>query len=208
MEDIINGDLDESARKFLLSSSLIASEKDSGGFRPIAIGDVFYRLACHYVLHLVQPSAAALLEPIQLAQSRGGCERAIHLLQATLECKSEDSAILSVDFSNAFNTLRRDVMLQRTFSEPQLSPLWRLVHWAYRSSTDLLLVRSGEIVDTILSAEGLRQGDPLSSLLFCFTRLPGYLLRLPVPLVCMQLLLLTILTFQVLMLAFCPLSIT
>src|ERR1700734_2964527 len=41
VEDIINGDLDDSARKFLLSSSLIASEKDSGGFRPIAIGDVF-----------------------------------------------------------------------------------------------------------------------------------------------------------------------
>ena len=35
-------------------------------------------------------------------------------------------------------------------------------------------MRSGEIVDTILSAEGLRQGDPLSSLLFCFTVLPGY----------------------------------
>ena len=102
---------------------------------------------------LVQPSAAALLEPIQLAQSHGGCERALHFLQATLECKSEDS-ILSVDFSNAFNTLRRDVLLSRTFSEPQLSPLWRLAHWAYRSSTDLLLVRSGEVVDTILSAEG------------------------------------------------------
>jgi hypothetical protein len=65
-------------------------------------------------------------------------------------------------------------MLTRTFSEPQLSPLWRLAHWAYRSSTDLLMVRSGEIVDSILSAEGLRQGDPLSSLLFCFTVLPGY----------------------------------
>ena len=67
-------------------------------------------------------------------------------MQASLECKSEDSAILSVDFSNAFNTLRRDVMLKRAFSEPQLSPLWRLAHWAYRSPSDLLLVRSGEVV--------------------------------------------------------------
>src|SRR4051794_5032347 len=75
-------------------------------------------------------------------------------------------------------------MLSRAFSEPQLSPLWRLAHWAYRSSTDLLLVRFGEIVATILSAEkeerrrkeeeGLRQGDSLSSLLFCFTVLPVY----------------------------------
>ena len=107
-------------------------------------------------------------------------------MQASLECKSEDSAILSVDFSNAFNTLRRDVMLQRTFSEPQLSPLWRLVHWAYRSSTDLLLVRSGEIVDTILSAEGLRQGPPF---FFAVLLHLVILLRLPLPLVCVQLLL-------------------
>ena len=96
VEDIVNGDLDDGARKLLLSSSLIASEKDSGGVRPIAIGDVFYRLACHYVLHLVQPSVAALLEPIQLAQSRGGCERAVHILQASLESSCADSVFLSM----------------------------------------------------------------------------------------------------------------
>ena len=159
----------------VLSSSLIASKKDSGGFRPIAIGEVFYRLACHYVLHLVQSSVPALLEPIQLAQSPGGCERAVHFLQAALECKDADSVILSVDFSNAFNTLRREFMLSRTFSVPQLSPLWRLAHWAYRSPTDLLLIQHGVLVDSIVSAEGLRQGDPLSSLLFCFSVLPEYM---------------------------------
>src|ERR1700722_12085306 len=87
--------------------------------------EVFYRLACHYVLHLVQPSVPALLEPIQLAQSTGGCERAIHILQAALEYKSDDSVVLSVDFSNAFNTLRRDVMLSHLFGEtavPSLAP--------------------------------------------------------------------------------------
>jgi hypothetical protein len=62
----------------------------------------------------------------------------------------------------------------RTFSEVRLSPLWRLVHWAYRSPSDLLLVESGELVTTIRSAEGIRQGDVLSSLLFSHTVLPLY----------------------------------
>ena len=144
-------------------SPRFASEKDCGGVRPITIGEVF----CHYVLHLVQPSVPALLEPIQLAQSAGGCERAIHILQAALEYKSDDSVVLSVDFSNAFNTLRRDVMLSRTFLEQQLSPLWRLAHWAYRSPTDLLLVQNGELVASIVSAEGWRPPLYAALLFFC-----------------------------------------
>ena len=49
VEDIVSGDLDESARKLFAVLFSDCSEKDSGGVRPIAIGDVFYRLACHYV---------------------------------------------------------------------------------------------------------------------------------------------------------------
>ena len=172
VEDIVNGDFDDSARDLLLTSSLIASQKDSGGLRPIAIGEVFYRLACHYVLRMVRPIVPSLLEPFQLAHSPGGSERALHVLQAALEQGPEDTALFSVDFSNAFNKLRRDVMLNRTFSEVRLSPIWKLVHWAYKSPSDLLLSASGELVATIRSVEGLRQGDVLSSLLFSFTTLP------------------------------------
>ena len=59
VEDIINGDLDDGASKSLLSSLLV----------------MFLPFGLSLCLLLVQPSAAALLEPIQLAQSRGGCER-------------------------------------------------------------------------------------------------------------------------------------
>jgi hypothetical protein len=174
VEDIVNGDFSEDVRVLLLSSSLIASEKEAGGLRPIAIGEIFYRLACHYVLRMVRPVVSSILEPIQLAHSPGGSERALHILQAALEKESEDSALLSIDFAHAFNSLRRDILLSRTFSEVRLSPLWRLVHWAYRSPSDLLLVESGELVTTIRSAEGIRQGDVLSSLLFSHTVLPLY----------------------------------
>jgi hypothetical protein len=167
VEDIVNGDFSEDVRVLLLSSSLIASEKEAGGLRSIAIGEIFYRLACHYVLRMVRPVVPSILEPIQLAH-------ALHVLQAALEKESVDSALLSIDFAHAFNSLRRDVLLTRTFSEVRLSPLWRLVHWPYRSPTDLLLVESGELVTTIRSAEGIRQGDVLSSLLFSHTVLPLY----------------------------------
>ena len=126
------------------------------------------------LLEAVLGDVDCLLEPIQFSFSRGGCERAVHLLQAALELDSTDSVLLSVDFSNAFNTLRRDVLLSRTFDEARLSPLWRLAHWAYKSPSDLLLSQAGDLVGVLSSAEGVRQGDVLSSFLFSFSVLPLY----------------------------------
>ena len=45
LKDIINGNLPESARQLLLASRAIAPYKRNGGIRPIAMGELFYRLA-------------------------------------------------------------------------------------------------------------------------------------------------------------------
>ena len=56
-------------------------------------------------------------------------------------------------------------MLRELYSTPQLSPLYRMVHFAY-STPSVLLLERGE-GKAIRSRNGVRQGDPLSALLFC-----------------------------------------
>ena len=54
--------------------------KPGGGIRPIAVSEVFYRLACIYALELVRDVLPDVFEPIQLGVgSVGGSERAVHL---------------------------------------------------------------------------------------------------------------------------------
>src|SRR3569623_1630505 len=48
-------------------------------------------------------------------------------------------------------------------------PLWRIAHWAYKDVSDLLVLDHGTYCDTILSAEGVKQGDCLGSLLFALS---------------------------------------
>ena len=66
---------------------------------------------------------------------------------------------MKLDFRNAFNTLRRDVMLAkvRTYAPH----IYAFVHQAYSKEPYLSF---GE--DTILSSEGVQQGDPLGPFLF------------------------------------------
>lgn len=54
-------------------------------------------------------------------------------------------------------------------STPQHSTLHRLVHWAYSQPTPLTPQCRGALSEErfIPSAHGVRQGDPLSTLLFC-----------------------------------------
>ena len=52
------------------------------------------------------------------------------------------------------------------FNEDSLQPIWRLSHWAYKASSELLVLDNGEICASISSEQGVKQGDGLGSLLF------------------------------------------
>ena len=73
--------------------------------------------------------------------------------------------LLKLDFKNAFNTCRRDKMLE---SVKEYAPeLFAFADSAYEHP--LLLFCGDHIVE---SAEGVQQGDPLGPLLFCFVIQP------------------------------------
>ena len=68
--------------------------------------------------------------------------------------------VVKLDFSNAFNCVRRDLILDSIASN--IPEIYRLIHSAF-SCEPVLTFGSHEI----LSSEGAQQGDPLGSLEFC-----------------------------------------
>jgi hypothetical protein len=81
LRDIINGSLPEQARQYLLASRLVGLNKPTGGARPIAVGELFYRLAGIIAVSKVVSPAAALLAPHQYGVGVScGAERIVHSL--------------------------------------------------------------------------------------------------------------------------------
>ena len=101
----------------------------------------------------------ALPSTVQLGYGvRRGSEAAEHAVSQYMKNLGLH-CVLKLDFQNAFNSLRRDKMLEavQNFS-PSLFPL---VHSAYSSPSTLFWEDK-----TIQSAEGMQQGDPLGPLLY------------------------------------------
>jgi hypothetical protein len=87
---------------------LIALRKPDGGIRPIAIGDLLYKVALKAIL--TTSFRPEMLLPYQLGVSNpGGVEPAIFLLQNAIAGPNDARIvrIASLDLSNAFNTVSR-----------------------------------------------------------------------------------------------------
>ena len=170
IRDLINGSLNDKARSYLMASLLIPLAKEGGGVRPIAISESFYKLATMYVMSGVKKELGQILEPLQLGVgAKGGPERAVHLVQAGLESMGPQAILLKTDMKNAFNSRRRDQMLSVLFQHDSLKPIWRLAHWAYKDSSDLLVFDKGVYKATIPSSAGVKQGDTFGSPLFALS---------------------------------------
>jgi hypothetical protein len=153
-------------RGLLCSSRLVALEKPDGGVRPIAVGELIYRLCTKAVLR-------TCFKPDFLSSgqygvgTKGGVEPLIRAVQRVAEDSVEGvryTHVTSLDFSNAFNTLDRSDLAKAV---KQHAPgLYRFAKWAYDKPSDLVVGGGGSEITHIASAQGVRQGDPLGPLLF------------------------------------------
>ena len=158
------GLLSKEIAPFFCGGRLHALRKnDVGAIRPIAVGEVFRRLVAKCLAFKLSPQAQTFLEPHQLGvKTRGGCEATIHATQSILSDQNihpNDKFLLQVDFTNAFNTLNREHFISEI--RKRLPGLSAFVEWCYGDHSILWFGK-----DTIISATGPQQGDPLGILIF------------------------------------------
>jgi hypothetical protein len=164
LTDIINGDIDPTAAPLLLSSRLIPATKPNGGIRPIAVGEVFMRLAGLVAITHIADVITKIFGNVQLGcGAPGGSQAAAITVQTAL---SAGLAALTIDIANAFNTRSRLKIIQQLHSYTDLSPIYRIAHLALSHASPLLLAHSD---DEMLSTNGVRQGCTLAGLLFALS---------------------------------------
>jgi hypothetical protein len=180
INDIIHNKLPPQAKQFLLACNLVASPKTNGGLRPIAIAEIFHRLAAKAAINSIIDLTGQIWNNIQLGINvSGGVEAAVHLIHMNLTHRHPvlncDLAALPIDFKNAFKEIDRAEVLKAVYANPVLSPIWPMVDFSYSSPSHLLTRDSvGKPVKALLSQQGVRQGDPLASFLFALTIQPMY----------------------------------
>ena len=103
---------------------------------------------------------------------KGGATAAAQFTQLSLD-RDPSHISIKVDFTNAFNTIPRKFLLDQLYDIPELTPFFRLAHWAYHQPSHLLLRNAqGNIAAVLQSAEGVRQGCVLGSLTYGVATLP------------------------------------
>jgi len=161
VNSLLDGKCHPDVIPILFGGNLIALEKKTGGVRPIAIGYVWRRLAAKCANTHAVSRLTGLFNPRQLGVGvPGGCEAAVHATRRFVQSMPDDYVVAKLDFSNAFNTLHRDAMLQSVIQE--IPEIYKFCHLAYNNPSSL---KFGNF--TILSQEGPQQGDPLGPLLYC-----------------------------------------
>jgi hypothetical protein len=177
-KDILNGEVSSSVGDFLRASRLVAIPKEDGT-RPIAIGEVFTRVACTLAMARVGKHLESAVAPLQRALSAGGAESIVHEVRGRQDAGENT---LCIDFCNAFNTVSRKTAVAEAIANPQLRPIHKIVDLLYAQPSRLEWHIGGEH-GTILSQEGVRQGDVLGPALFCLA-LRGVIADCPCPVFC------------------------
>jgi hypothetical protein len=158
----VAGSLPAEFAPYIAGAPLMALIKKCKGVRPIAMGEVLRRVASKCCCKLVVEDAKVFFGPYQVGVATSGATEApVHVVREMARSYGNDPGIimLKVDFSNAFNNIERQNILERTWIHFPGIYCWVL----YCYGQPGMLYFAGII---IASKQGVQQGDPLGPLLF------------------------------------------
>ena len=169
LTDLINlalsGTLPVDIAPFFCAGRLIPLSKKDGSIRPLVVGECLRSLTAKAGLALVGRELASAMEPLQ--QGLGGSRQAMHAsiltAQSWAASLTPGDAILKVDISNAFNTVKRQACCAGLAQmEPKLLPYaqWTLCEASH------IYCHSVDGCTLIKCETGVQQGDPLGPFLF------------------------------------------
>lgn len=158
------GRLPEAWAPALCAASLHAFAKKNAGVRPIAVAALWVKLVSTVVLEAAD-TASLDWDALQWGVGvRNGADVAIHSARiAAARARQDPSRVcLKVDLVNAFNAVDRSRVVQSAGATDDA-----LATWAFWSlARPSLLATSSPRGPALFSAQGVRQGDPVSPLLF------------------------------------------
>ena len=124
MNVVLQSVLPIQARETLFGGRLVALQKKDGGVHPIAVGYTLRRMAAKCANAHVIKSRSEALQPIQVGVGvSGGAKAAIHAMRSLVSTMPDDYVIVKLDFTDAYNSLRRDAVLETVADKmPELYP--------------------------------------------------------------------------------------
>ena len=110
-QDLIEMNKNIDSLEAYVACRLIPLDKESGGIRPIGIGEVLRRIIGKAIIAETKSDLAECAGSLQLcAGQKSGCEAAAHAMSEIFKEEETDAALL-IDASNAFNSLNREALL-------------------------------------------------------------------------------------------------
>ena len=162
---IRNNKVHKHAATALRRCRLFADGKPDGSLRPVAIGEVLLKIAMTLSVYECADYLARYFDGLQYGNAKAGCEHVAHTSQDALDADPE-IALMTIDATNAFNSMCRVAMANALYGHQRLSSLFHVFDLAYTIEGELVLKHGGE-KNIILSSDGARQGCVLGGILFC-----------------------------------------
>lgn len=120
----------------LLLSRAVLIPKDRTKYRPLGIGECWYRFGCRVIMRVVAHSVGLKLAPLQLGCGvASGCAIGASQAMCALKAAPESVVLIKTDFSNAFNSIPRRAIYDGLAK--YCPGLLKWFRWAYGDSRPL-----------------------------------------------------------------------